>query len=314
MATDTDVVPPTCDELYDGHGFARVRHTADDSWRHGAYITDVFQRESDGTFWSADYRLITVPARHAAIAWLNACLARSKDKERPLLQCVSLEVFDRRGVQLIATNGHVLFRTWAAVRNMHPSPEFDEAPDRQLTVMDPDGFGVGFMTALLRVTSEEAHQDEALTITSSPVDEEAAPSFGVEYQTERVTLRACGQRLDLLVRQEPYPAWRKLNLGLNDLALVDGMKVQPKYLGLIGKLKDVSSVDMTFAGTDRAIYLVASGEEGYGVQGLLMPMRRLTTEQTSAKGAQDDDDSEDDDDAQAREIERTAKRTPGRAD
>jgi hypothetical protein len=237
---------------------------------------------------------ITVPARHTAIAWLNACLARSKDKERPLLQCLSLEVFDRRGVQCIATNGHILFRTWAAVRNLHPVPTFGELPDRQLTVMDPDGFGVGFMGALLRVTGEEAHADEALTITSSAVDEEAAPSFGQEYQTERVTLRACGQRLDLLVRQEPYPNWRNLKLGLDDLALVDGMKVQPKYLGLIGKLKDVTSVDMTFGGSDRAIFFTANGEEGYGVEGLLMPMRRLETgtkdEKSKGESALDEHD------------------------
>lgn len=221
---------------------------------------------------------ITVPARHAAMAWLNAFLASSKDTDHPMLcRTLSLEVFERKGVQFIATNGHVLFRTWAAIRNLHAFPAISDTPDRQLTVMDPDGFGLGFMRALLRVTGEEAHADEALTITSSAVDEDAAPSFGAEFQTERITLRACGQRLDLLVRDEPYPNWRNLKLGLDDLALVDGMKVQPKYLGLIGKLKDVTSVDMTFAGSDRAIYLLANGEEGYGVQGLLMPMRRLET-------------------------------------
>lgn len=239
---------------------------------------------------------ITVPARQAAQAWLNAFLASSKDTNHPMLcQTLSVEVFDYKGVQFIATNGHVLFRAWAAINNAHPFPSTGATPDRQLTVMDPDGFGLGFMRALLRVTGEEVHADEALTITSAPVDDEAAPSFGAEFQTERITLRACGQRLDLLVRDEPYPNWRKLKLGLDDLALVDGMKVQPKYLGLVGKLKDVTSVDMTFAGSDRAIFINAAGEEGYGVQGLLMPMRRLETggKDEKHKGEAELDESDD---------------------
>ncbi len=32
---------------------------ADDSWRHGSYVTEVFRRESDSTFWKATYRLST---------------------------------------------------------------------------------------------------------------------------------------------------------------------------------------------------------------------------------------------------------------
>jgi hypothetical protein len=229
---------------------------------------------------------ITIPARQAAQAWINAFLAASKEESRPLLRCLSLEVYEHRGVQFVATNGHILFRAWAAINNLHPWPDLIALPDRQLTVMDPDGFGLGFMRALLRVTGDEDHAAEPLTIASAPADEDAAPSFGSEYQTERVTLRSCGQRLDLLVRDEPYPDWRHLKLGMDDLALVEGMKVQPSYLGLIGKLRDVTSVDMTFAGSDRAIWLDIAGEEGYGVKGLLMPLRRLTSEQKATEGGQ----------------------------
>jgi len=237
---------------------------------------------------------VTVPARIASQAWLNAMLASSKEPSRPLIcQTLSVEVFETKGVQFIATNGHVLFRTWAPVNGSRTWPAMRYRPDRQLTVMDPDGFGLGFMRALLRVTSEETHVDEQLTITSAPVDDEAAPSFGAEFQTERVTLRACGQRLDLLVRDEPYPDWRKLKLGLDEMAFVDGMKVQPKYLGLVGRLKDITAVDMTFAGNDRAIWIDANGEQGYGVKGLLMPMRRLETgtkdEPETALDENDDD-------------------------
>src|SRR5689334_16300941 len=62
---------------------------------------------------------IRVPAREAAIAWLNAFLATSGDSERPLLyRTISVEVFEfyPKGVQFIATNGHILFRAWVPER------------------------------------------------------------------------------------------------------------------------------------------------------------------------------------------------------
>lgn len=221
---------------------------------------------------------ITISARQAALAWLNAFAASSKEESRPLLcRTLSVEIFEDRGVQFVATNGHILFRTWVSSGQGKGWPPIATRPELQLTVMDTDGFGVGFMRALLRVTGEENHAGEQITITASDGDDDVAPSFGQEFQTKRVTLRAVGQRLDLLVRDEAYPDWRKLKLGLDDLALVDGMKVSPKYLGLIGKLKDISGVDLTFAGADRAIFIAADGIEGAGVQGLLMPMRRLET-------------------------------------
>lgn len=55
----TDKTIPTCEELFDGDGFKSVHREADTSWRHGAYITQVFHREADGTYWEANYRLST---------------------------------------------------------------------------------------------------------------------------------------------------------------------------------------------------------------------------------------------------------------
>jgi hypothetical protein len=226
---------------------------------------------------------IKVPARETAQAWLNAFLASSKDEDRPLLRrTLSLEVFEH-GVQFIATNGHILLRTWVPkdLTEDRVWPADRRKPVRQLTIMDPDGFGAGFLKTLASKATAEDH----VIITSSAADEEAAPSFGQEFQSERITLRACGQRIDLMVRDEPYPDWRKLKLGLDDLVLVEGMKVQAKYLALIGKLKDISAgVDMTFSGEDRAILIRADGIEGTGVRGLLMPMRRIDTRQQETDG------------------------------
>ena len=50
---------PTCEELFDEDGFKSVHREADDSWRHGSYISEVFLRESDNTYWRASYALST---------------------------------------------------------------------------------------------------------------------------------------------------------------------------------------------------------------------------------------------------------------
>lgn len=57
--TDTEVVlpPPTCQQLFDEDGVASVYREADDSWRHGSRVTEVFSRVADGTYWRAEYRL-----------------------------------------------------------------------------------------------------------------------------------------------------------------------------------------------------------------------------------------------------------------
>ena len=49
----------TCEEIYDGDGFECVDQEADNSWRHGCYMSEVYKRESDNTYWLACYRLST---------------------------------------------------------------------------------------------------------------------------------------------------------------------------------------------------------------------------------------------------------------
>ncbi len=50
---------PTHEDLSDEIGVKSVHREADDSWRHGSYVTEVFHRESDNTYWMASYRLST---------------------------------------------------------------------------------------------------------------------------------------------------------------------------------------------------------------------------------------------------------------
>jgi len=46
---------PTCRDLLNKVGFTVVLRESDDSWRHGCYIYEVFKRDSDNTFWAANY-------------------------------------------------------------------------------------------------------------------------------------------------------------------------------------------------------------------------------------------------------------------
>lgn len=55
----SEIVKPTCDELLEEVGFESVKRDVDDSWRHGVRVSQVFRRESDGTYWRAKYRLST---------------------------------------------------------------------------------------------------------------------------------------------------------------------------------------------------------------------------------------------------------------
>ncbi len=46
---------PTCKQLMNEE-LETVLRTSDDSWRHGSYITEVFFRDTDSTYWEAYYR------------------------------------------------------------------------------------------------------------------------------------------------------------------------------------------------------------------------------------------------------------------
>jgi CO/xanthine dehydrogenase Mo-binding subunit len=67
---------PTCEQLFDSDPaiFELVSRKTDDSWRHGCYVTAVYRRLADETFWSASYRLSSdgetneLREGHAAIA------------------------------------------------------------------------------------------------------------------------------------------------------------------------------------------------------------------------------------------------------
>jgi hypothetical protein len=220
-----------------------------------------------------------VRARAAAIAWINAFIAASQEIERrALYRSLSLEFFDA-GVQLIGCDGTAVFRAWVpGIEHSDAAwPLIEEVPDRAIVVMDPDGSGLGFVRALLRVTAEEGHEFEPLTISTGTADDEASLSLGEEFMTERLTLRACGQRIDLRLYDGAYPDWRQLRLGVEDIERVDGLTVATRLFGMVSKLKGTGAVDLQFYGEKRHIMFTARGETE--VRGLIMPMRRRAAEE-----------------------------------
>ena len=50
---------PIAEALLEEDGYTLVYEEIDDSWRHGAYVWEVYERESDGTFWGASYQRST---------------------------------------------------------------------------------------------------------------------------------------------------------------------------------------------------------------------------------------------------------------
>ena len=54
-----NAVKPTCEELWEGYGFEEIETNVMGTWRHGVMREDIFLRESDQTYWLADYRVST---------------------------------------------------------------------------------------------------------------------------------------------------------------------------------------------------------------------------------------------------------------
>ncbi len=215
---------------------------------------------------------IELPARGSAVAWLNAFLASGQDEARPTLhRTLALEFFDA-GVQFVAMDGGFLLRTWVPADDGAPWPDLAEVPERTLVVFDVEGFGVGFMRSLLKATQEDA-VGERLNISTIPADEGATLSLGAEFIGERLTLRACGMRIDLKLFESPYPNWRIAAVEPAKRLPTEQLNLDPKYLRLVGKLKHVQKVEWNLFGEDKGIMLRGIGEGEPRALGILMPLR-----------------------------------------
>lgn len=276
MSADVQLEPPLAeDELQDEEQDEQLDDGAEDDVEEGAADDAPADDAPVG-----ERLQITVPARALATAWVNSFLASSQEADRPVLyRTLSLEFFrygTSRGVQIVGCDGAALFRSWVPAEEGMPWPSDHARPDHSVICMDLDGFGLGFMRALLRVTNDDAHAFETIAISTLPHDGEANLELGPEFQTERLALRACGQRIDLRLYEDTYVGWRHLQLGVAWPERVDGMRVATRIFGLIGKLKGVTSVELEFHGENRHVAFRGIGT--IEVRGMLAPMpRRAST-------------------------------------
>lgn len=226
--------------------------------------------------------LLKLSARVLSRAWINCFLAASEDEGRvALYQSLSLE-FYRTGLNIVGCDGHLLFRSWVPTLDEIKAPDLYELPMHSFVVMDPDGFGLGFMRSLFSITGDEEHAGEMVSITTAPQDDAMQPSLGEEFISNRVIIRACGQRIDLRLYEDVYPNWRHLELGVDKRERVDSMTLATRTLGLIGKLKGVVSVDLEFNGKQKFIGFAARGETT--VDGVLMPMAKREEKKEKGEG------------------------------
>ena len=60
----SEVIAPTCREIFDEELDAPVAREVDNSWRHGCHICEVYHRTSDNTYWAVNYRVSTDAETH----------------------------------------------------------------------------------------------------------------------------------------------------------------------------------------------------------------------------------------------------------
>jgi hypothetical protein len=239
-------------------------------------------------------------AQLAADGWLNAFSASGGKASMPVLaRTVSIEFFPFQGIQFVGCNGHLLARTWMpAWESSCRMPDWARRPDAAIVVCDEDGFLGAFMRAVAAV---DAKSDTAAQIDFTlSLDPNAEPSLSDELAPRVLTVTAMGQSLTMRVRDEEYPNWRGLQLGVP--ADVDAIAFAARYLQKIGKMRGASKVAMSFSGSDKGMrYTVyaadATIDDFIVAHGILMPMRDPDKKDADEPDEPDEPDDEDTSDA-----------------
>lgn len=215
---------------------------------------------------------VTVPARAAAIAWLNAFLATGDDEENPsLCKTLAIEFFDS-GVLFVACDRVTLLRTWVPSTPGASWPTVDEDPDRQLVVRDADGFGAGFMRSVIRATADEQVPSD-LHLSLIPADEGATLLLGDAFMSERLSVRSTDQRIDLPLFEGKFFSWRAAEPKGGAWASVERIAIDPEKLGVLGKLRGVGVMHFRYQGPDKTMALKGLSGPITMVRGILAPVR-----------------------------------------
>lgn len=228
---------------------------------------------------------LAVDASAAALAWSNAFLAAGQDEDRPLLYRTLAVEFFSDGVQFIATDGTMLFRTWVSAWGEDaPWAQDDDwsgarTPLQRIVVMDRDRFALGFIKTLQAATKELV-VTLTLAIEEAPERGEGEQALGDEFSSMVLTLRALGQQLHCRLYESDYPNWRALDFGVPASERVEGMALSSHVLSTLGKIKTFGGLNLDFTGENRRINVTSW--LGDTIRGVVMPMQRQKKAATTA--------------------------------
>lgn len=218
-----------------------------------------------------------------AHGWLAVAHASSTEKLLPqLYRTVALEVYEGRGVQLVATDRFILLTAWVPDEDNARQPLVDEAPDRTVVARDSDSRGkslLGYVCSLANRAGEDyiagdlelrMELDQRLPAGSSPDTplDGLEPTFVVLSvpDVEKVYLEAVAHE---------FPDWRSM-IHEFDANQTDRLVLNPEFVERIAKVRKHADGPLTwrFGGPDRPA-LVDFAESDPHVTGIVMPRRDL---------------------------------------
>lgn len=208
--------------------------------------------------------------------WLSVALAKSGDDARPILTGMLIEVYPL-GVQLVATDSYMLFRSWVPTLGEDtPAPALDEAPTSVVIALDHYGRAEGLMRHLLKLTSgKDALPVEILVSVGPDPREQAEESFPGTEASFLIFDLPGSEILTLRLHEGEYPEWRGLVAGFKsvkteEIAFMPDVVVA--RLGKLGKLHPEKALSWRFGGPEKA----AAVELQFAypsLSGLVMPTR-----------------------------------------
>lgn len=186
----------------------------------------------------------TFDAAWLARGWLSTELAASRDAERlALYEAICIEVYET-GFLLLATDGHVMLRSWVPTRDALeaagsdtvPRPSIDEAPLRTVVALDPSTRARGLLAYVHKVATAKDAPPMTLTCSIGPseLDEGAVAFDGME--AVRVGIEFGGaERIELPTFDGAWPTWRRY-LNQWTPAETASVALNPEILGRLVKL------------------------------------------------------------------------------
>lgn len=221
--------------------------------------------------------VLVLPARELAIAWLNVALASAEYPAPALDRTVLIEAFGTETCRLVATETHVLLRSFVAEgfadATFVDEPLLEEAPTASWVAADLDGRMAAMCSWLVKLT--KPRKDETpprIMVHVSVVDLEPdpdEPTLMPEMAAQALHFDAEVERVTLPIIEAPYPSWRTFDQVESEA--VEHLSFSKTYLGLFGRMRNsVGPARLRFAADRPTTFTAGTYPE---VHGLLMPIR-----------------------------------------